>query len=811
MQVSYNLLKEYVDIDLTPQELAERLSMNGIVAERIKPVFEEVKGVVIGEITEIQVIGKSGNLSLCKVDIKSRELQIICGAKNINIGDFVPVVTEGGNLPGLGEIEGKEIHGVYSQGMLCSAWELGLEKSKSPGILILDNNLPLGENIENLTAIGNDVIFDFEIFSNRPDLLSIIGIAREIAAFSCKTLRIPEQELVETDELITDYISVEVEDEDLCPRYAGRIIKGLQVEESPFWLRWKLFLLGVRPINNIVDITNYVMMETGQPLHAFDLSFINGKKIIIRRANPREKFRTLDGMDRILNVDNLVIADSERAIALAGVMGGENSEIKDSTKDVFLESAYFDPINNRRTSSYLGMRTDASNRFEKGIDPYGQVFALNRAAYHIMRLTEGKILSGVIDQYSKKLSRGKAIKLNLSKVAQVLGTKVGKSNKESKERIIDILNRLEFQINSQDEQFLEITPPSFRSDIKIDVDIIEEIARIFGYENIPSTLFKVTLIQEGKSDRQKIVDKMRNILISCGMHQIVSYSMINPKYFEWLKLPLSHNLCQAIKLSNPLIQEQTIMRTTLIPGLLKAIQWNVNHSMEQIKLFEIGRTYFPQKDSRKGSLPVEKLMVSGGIVKIGRGNIWQKTENWDLFYLKGILEAFFDSLGVHDIDYLPGDSPFFHPQENGIIKIKDKKIAIFGRLEDDIISLLDIPGNILLFELDFEELYPLIKREIIFQTLPKYPYIQRDMALVIDERINFAQIKREILKVSQDIKKRVELFDVFRGKQIKRGCKSIAFSIFFQADDRTLTDIEVDKIMENVKIRLKELFQADLR
>ncbi len=811
MQLSYNLLKEYVDIALTPEELAERLSMNGIVAERIKPVFEEVKGVVVGEITDIQAVGKSGNLSLCMVDLKSKKLEVICGAKNIRIGNLVPVVTEGGNLPGLGRIEGKEIQGVYSQGMICSAWELGLEKSKSPGVLILENNFPLGEDIKNIKDIAGDVIFDFEIFSNRPDLMSIIGIAREIAAFSGKPLHIPEQELIEIEELITDYISVEVEDKTLCPRYAGRIIKGLQVEESPFWLRWKLYLLGVRPINNIVDVTNYVMMETGQPLHAFDLSLINGKKIIIRRANPGEKFRTLDGIERVLTVDNLVIADTKRAIALAGVMGGENSEIKANTKDVFLESAYFDPINNRKTSSYLGLRTDASNRFEKGIDPYGQVFALNRAAYHIMKLTEGKVISGVIDQYSEELSRGKAIRLNLNKVDQVLGIKVGKTNKERKERVIDILSKLEFQINSPEEHFLEVTPPSFRSDIKIDVDIIEEIARIFGYENIPSTLFKATLVQEGKSDKQKAVDKIRNTLISCGMHQIISYSMINPKYFEWLKLPSSHHLCQAIELANPLIQEQTIMRTTLIPGLLKAMQWNVNHSIEQIKLFEIGRTYFPRNGAKEGPLPVEKLMITGGVAKIGRGDIWQKSERWDIFYLKGILEALFDSLGIQNVEYLPGDLPFFHPQQNGIITSEGKRIAVFGRVGDDIITYLDIPGNIFLFELDYEELYPFIKREIIFQPLPKYPHIQRDMAIIVAQEISFAQIKKEVLKISPGIKKRIELFDEFRGKQIKEGFKSIAFSIFFQSDERTLTDMEVDKIMENVTIKLKTLFQADLR
>lgn len=811
MQVSYNLLKEYVDIDLSAKSLAERLSLNGIVAERIKPIFEGIEGVLVGKIVDIKTHENNRNLSICTVDIEDRQLEIICGAKNIKVDDHVPVVVEGGYLPGFGKIDGKKIQGFYSQGMICSAWELGLEKSKSSGVLILEKDCPLGESIKNLNGILGDVIFDFEIFSNRPDLLSIIGIAREIAAFSGKTLRIPKIDLLETEEIASDFVSVKVVDEELCPRYAGRIIKGLKVKESPFWLSWKLFLLGIRPINNVVDVTNFVMMETGQPLHAFDLRYIRDRKIIVRRARSGEKFNTLDGVERILKDDNLVIADSERAIALAGVMGGENSEIKPDTKDVFLESAYFDPVSTRRTSSYFGLRTDASNRFEKGIDAYGQVFALNRSAHLITKLTPGQVLSGTIDQSSKKLPISRSIKLNLPKINKVLGTKIENNGNDSKSRIVEILTRLGFKIDYDNDQFLGLTPPSFRNDIKIDMDVIEEIARIYGYEKIPSRLFNSTVVQEGKDARQKSIDRIRETLIGCGMHQIINFSMITPKWFDWLKLPPSHRLCHAVKLANPLIQEQTIMRTTLIPGLLKTIQWNVNHSLEKIKLFEIGRTYFPQPGELNIPLPIEKLMIAGGIAKIGRGDLWEKTENWDLFYLKGILESLFDRLGIDSIDYEAGDLPFYSPEKSGLIKSKGKNIAVFGEINQDVADFLDVPGNILLFELDFSELYPLIKDGPSFQPLPKYPHIQRDLAIVVDERVNFEQIKREVLKVNPEIGKRIELFDVFRGKQIKHGFKSIAFSIFFLADDRTLTDVEVDKIMEDVKIRLNKLFKADLR
>ncbi len=815
MQVSYNLLKEYVDIDLSPEELAAKLSMKGIVAERVYSVFEGVSGVLVGKITDIKPVGKGNDLSICQVDLKSKGLEIICGAKNIKIGDCVPVVIEGGCLPVLGRITGKNIQGIYSQGMICSASELGLEKSKSPGILVFDENTPLGESLENIKGIGDDTIFDFEIFSNRPDLMSIIGIAREIAAFSGKSLRLPEIDIIESDELITDYITVDVEDEEFCPRYSGRVIRGLKVKESPFWLKWKLLLLGVRPINNIVDITNYVMMETGQPLHAFDLNFINGQKIIVRRAKSGEKFTTLDGIERELTQENLVIADSDRAIALAGVMGGANSEIRATSKDIFLESAYFDPINNRKTSSYFSMRTDASNRFEKGVDPFGQMFALNRAAYLVTKITSGKLVSGAIDQYSKELSKPEEIRLDIPKINKILGTKITERDHEIRERIIDILNRLEFKIdlNNDSDNLLKVIPPTFRGDIKIDVDVIEEIARLFGYENISSKLFKSTVVQKGKSTKQKIEDKIRNTLVSNGMHQIISYSMITPKCFDWLKLSSlpAHYLCQAIKLINPLIQDHSIMRTTLIPGLLKAIQWNVNHSMEKIKLFEIGKVYFPQNKPHKDVLPIEKLMITGGITKIGRGDIWEKSENWDIYYLKGILESIFDVLGIEDIEYLQGNLPFFKPQNNGIIKSKGNDIAFFGEIHDDITDFLGITGKVFIFELDFSKLYPLINTQISFQPLPKYPHIQRDLAIVVPEEVDFDQIKKEVLELDRDIKKRIELFDIFRGKQVKQGFKSIAFSIYFHADDRTLTDIEVDKIMKDVTMRLNELYNADLR
>ena len=811
MQVSYNLLKEYIDIDLSPVELADRLSMNGIVAEHTRGIFDDVKGVVVGAIKEIKTHSQKDNLFICRIDIKNQELEVVCGAKNMNVGDYVPFAMESAILPGLGRIKGKKIQGVFSKGMICSASELGLEKSKSPGILILDKSFSLGEELNTQKAIRDDIIFDFEIFSNRPDLMSIIGIAREIAAFSGKSLRIPEIKLVETGEKTSDRMSVQVKDQDLCPRYAGRIVQGLQITESPFWLRWKLFILGIRPINNVVDVTNYVMMETGQPLHAFDLDYIHGQKIIIRRAYPGEKFNTLDSIERKLTTENLVIADQDRAIALAGVMGGENSEIKECTKDVFLESAYFDPVNNRRTSSDFSLRTDASNRFEKGIDPDGQIYALNRAASLINQLTSGKILTGVIDQCSENLGERKAIQLHFNKVKKIMGTSVAKSDCESKEKIIELLKRLEFKITDLDSRSLKAVPPSFRGDVQRDVDIIEEIAKIFGYEKIPTTLFKSTVIQKGKSERQKMVDKIKNILVSCGMHQIINYSMITPTYFDWMRLPDSHPLRQTIRLLNPLIQDHTIMRTTLIPGILKAIQWNANHKVEKIKLFEIGKIFLPKEKKQGNQLPIEKLMLSGAVSKADRGNIWEKSEKWDLFYLKGILEAIFDNLRIQNVDYIENTFPAFDIDRNGLIKVNNREIGIFGKIHQSIIDFLGIPGDVFLFELDFSVLYTLVEQCIIYKLLPKYPSIKRDIAIIVADQVTVDHINKTILEINHCVIKKVELFDIFRGKQIQQGYKSVAFSIVFQSEERTLTDEEVDKMMEDVKIILKDRFHAVFR
>lgn len=460
MQVSYNLLKEYVDIDLSAEELAKRLTINGIILERMENISTKIEKVVVGRITAIHHHPENKKLSVCQVDIKEETLQIICGAKNMKVSDKVAAALDGARLPQIGIIKSKKIKNLLSSGMLCSTSELGIEQGISPGILILEEDAVLGEDIRKIIEF-NDTIFDFEIHSNRPDLMSIIGIAREVAAITDNKLKTPEIKIKEKDERIEKDIAVKIEAEDLCPRYAGRVIKDIKIEESPLWLKWKLRLLGARPINNIVDITNFVMMETGQPLHAFDLDLVKGKTIIVRKSRPGETICTLDDVERQLPSNSLVIADTEGAIALAGIMGGKYSEIDQNTKNVFLESAYFNSVNNRRSTAKFGIRTEASNRFEKGIDKEVQIYALDRAADLISKIAMGKISSGKIDT-NEKLYQPCKINLRIKRVNRILGQLLDKDESKTKNKIINILDKLEFKVVEDKGEYIEVMFLLFR-------------------------------------------------------------------------------------------------------------------------------------------------------------------------------------------------------------------------------------------------------------------------------------------------------------------------------------------------------------
>ena len=808
MQVSYNLLKEYVDIDMSAEELAQKLTINGIILERMEDISTEIEKVVVGRITAIEKHPENTKLSVCQVDLKDQTLQIICGATNMKVSDKVAVALEGAKLPRIGTIKSKKFKNVLSSGMLCSASELGIEPGESPGILILEEDAVLGEDIRKIIEF-DDTIFDFEIHSNRPDLMSIIGIAREVAAITDNKLKTPEIKIKEEGEKIEKEISVKIEAKDLCPRYTGRVIKNIKLVESPLWLKWKLRLLGARPINNIVDITNFVMMETGQPLHAFDLDLIKGKTIIVRRSRPGETICTLDDVERQLPAESLVIADTKGAIALAGIMGGKYSEIDQNTKNVFLESAYFDPVNNRKSTMKFALRTEASNRFEKGIDKEIQIYALDRAADLINKIALGKISSGKIDT-NKKLYQPNKIDLRMKRVNKILGQLLDKDESKTKNKIINILDKLEFEVVEDKGENIEVIPPSFRGDVEREIDVIEEIARIYGYDKIRPTLFNTTIAQEGKNFRLRTVDQIREILIGCGLNEVITYSFVSLDIFDKIRIPEGHKLRNAIKIRDPLIIDHSLMRTSLISSLLQIIKWNTNRQAEWVKIFEVGKIYLPYPD-KPNSLPNERLIIAGAINKTGRGDIWEKSLSMDIFDIKGIIETVFQGLKVKNWGVVPGNHPTFHPLRNGKIIIGGEEVGIFGEIHPEVIDNYRIPGKVNLFEIDFENLLPNIPSDVKYRVLPRYPSVQRDLALVVREEILSEDIIKTIKSIDEKLIKKVTLFDIFKGKQIGDGYKSLAYSVIFQAEDRTLTDQEVENTYKKIREQLITKFSAKIR
>lgn len=808
MQVSYNLLKEYVDIDLSVEELAKRLTINGIILERMENISTEIEKVVVGRITAIHHHPENKKLSVCQVDIKEETLQIICGAKNMKVSDKVAAALDGARLPQIGIIKSKKIKNLLSSGMLCSASELGIEPGISPGILILEEDAVLGEDIRKIIEF-DDTIFDFEIHSNRPDLMSIIGIAREVAVITDNKLRTPETKIKEKDERIEKDITVKIEAEDLCPRYAGRVIKDIKIEESPLWLKWKLRLLGARPINNIVDITNFVMMETGQPLHAFDLDLVKGKTIIVRKSRPGETICTLDDVERQLPSNSLVIADTEGAIALAGIMGGKYSEINPNTKNVFLESAYFNSVNNRRSTAKFGIRTEASNRFEKGIDKEVQIYALDRAADLISKIAMGKISLGKIDT-NEKLYQPCKINLRIKRVNRILGQLLDKDEPKTKNKIINILDKLEFKVIEDKGEYIEVIPPSFRGDVEREIDIIEEIARIYGYDKIKPTLFNTTIVQEGKNFRFRVIDQVKETLIGCGLNEVITYSFVSPDIFDRIRIPERHKLRNTIKIKDPMTRDHSLMRTSLISSLLEVIKWNTNRQAELVKIFEVGKIYLPSPD-KPNSLPNEKLIIAGAINKTGRGDIWEKSFSLDIFDVKGIIETVFQDLKVKNWEVVPGNHPAFHPLRNGKIIMGGEEVGIFGEIHPEVINNYRIPGKVNLFEIDFENLLPNVPSDIKYCILPKYPSVQRDLALIVKEEILSADIIKVIKSIDEKLIKKVTLFDLFKGKQIGDGYKSLAYSVVFQAEDRTLIDQEVENTYRKIKDKLIVKFNAKIR
>ena len=794
MLVPLKWLRDYVDIDIDTQEFADMMTMTGSKVEKVDFFGKETNGVEVCKILEIEQHPDADRLKVTKVEVANGEiLQIVTNATNIKVGDYVPVARIGAVLPGDFKIKKGKLRGVLSEGMFCGAEELTIpsafvEDHKKDGIYILDHqdSFELGMDVRDVLGI-NDALIEFEITSNRPDCRSIIGIAREAAVTLGKELKYPEIKVNGSDEEMSFEIDIQT---DLCKRYCGRVVKDVKVGPSPYWMQRKLIEAGMRPINNIVDITNYVMLELGQPLHAFDLDDIKYNKMTVKMAEECEKFTTLDGVERTLTSDMLVIGNQDKTLDLAGIMGGENSEIKDTTTSIFIEGASFAKENIRATSKKLGLRTEASSRFEKGIDINLTEAAVNRACQLIEELGCGTVLNGMLDYYPQKEEVQK-VTVNPVRINKLLGVNV------PMDQFINILESLEFKCNLVSSEVLELEVPTFRLDITEDADILEEIARIYGYDNIPAANLEGNATVGVKTDKQKFIDNVKANSIACGLNEILTYSFVSPRGVDKINLCADDEKRNFVKIMNPLGEETSVMRTTLIPNMLDVISTNISHKVEEVSAFECGNTFTPQE-----GLPVESKKYCVGMYG----------KEVDFFVLKGVVESVLNNVGLKGYEIEPETTNLtFHPGRCAKIVYNNIYIGTFGELHPDVIENYNLGQRVYVAEINIDTVFENLNLTKSYNPLPKYPSTSRDIALIVKDEVFVKQIEDIIKSNGEDLVESYKLFDVYKGAQIEKGHKSIAYSITYRSKDKTLTDEDVAKVHEKILSELSEKLNANLR
>ena len=794
MLVPLKWLRDYVDIDIDTQEFADMMTMTGSKVEKVDFFGKETNGVEVCKILEIEQHPDADRLKVTKVEVANGEiLQIVTNATNIKVGDYVPVARIGAVLPGDFKIKKGKLRGVLSEGMFCGAEELTIpsafvEDHKKDGIYILDHqdSFELVMDVRDVLGI-NDALIEFEITSNRPDCRSIIGIAREAAVTLGKELKYPEIKINGSDEEMSFEIDIQT---DLCKRYCGRVVKDVKVGPSPYWMQRKLIEAGMRPISNIVDITNYVMLELGQPLHAFDLDDIKYNKMTVKMAEEGEKFTTLDGVERTLTSDMLVIGNQDKTLDLAGIMGGENSEIKDTTTSIFIEGASFAKENIRATSKKLGLRTEASSRFEKGIDINLTEAAVNRACQLIEELGCGTVLNGMLDYYPQKEEVQK-VTVNPVRINKLLGVNV------PMDQFINILESLEFKCNLVSSEVLELEVPTFRLDITEDADILEEIARIYGYDNIPAANLEGNATAGVKTDKQKFIDNVKANSIACGLNEILTYSFVSPRGVDKINLCADDEKRNFVKIMNPLGEETSVMRTTLIPNMLDVISTNISHKVEEVSAFECGNTFTPQE-----GLPVESKKYCVGMYG----------KEVDFFVLKGVVESVLNNVGLKGYEIEPETTNLtFHPGRCAKIVYNNIYIGTFGELHPDVIENYNLGQRVYVAEIDIDTVFENITLTKSYNPLPKYPSTSRDIALIVKDEVFVKQIEDIIKSNGEDLVESYKLFDVYKGAQIEKGHKSIAYSITYRSKDKTLTDEDVAKVHEKILSELSEKLNANLR
>lgn len=786
MNLSMRWLKDYVDIgNVSMRDFSEAMSMSGSKVEGWETEFEDVKNVVVGKILQVEPHPDSDHLVICQLDVgKDEPVQIVTGASNVHVGDLVPAALHKSQLPNGVKITKGKLRGVMSNGMMCSIAELNLTKGDFPyavedGIFLLQEDCKPGQDIA--SAIGcNDTCVEFEITPNRPDCLSVLGLAREVAATFDKPVNIPTPVVKGCGGDIKDYLSVEVQNTELCQRYVARVVKNVKIGPSPRWMRERLRASGVRPIDNIVDITNYVMLEYGQPMHAFDIEYVKDHKIIVRNARTGETIKTLDGVERNLSEDMLVIADSEKASAVAGVMGGEYSGINEGTHTVVFESACFKGSSVRVTAKKLGMRTESSSRFEKGLDPQNCLPAIMRACELVEQLGAGEVVDGIIDIDNSNY-QPTVLHLDADWTNRFLGTNI------PEERMKEILTSLHFVLNGN-----EITVPSFRGDVEHKADIAEEIARIYGYNNIPVTTAKGN--PQGKySEYQQFERTVNQTMLAQGMYEIMTYSFVSPKQYDKIRLPKDDPKRNSVVILNPLGEDTSIMRTNTIPSMMDILAKNYNNRNSAVSLYEIGNEYLPVEDDL---LPDEVPNLVLGMYG----------ENKDFFTLKGVAENLLEVLGITDYDVEAcKDNPTFHPGRCAVLSKDEKEFGIIGEIHPLVCANYGINVRTYVGKLNMRMLFAMENDERSYVPMPKFPASTRDLALLCNDELPVLTMEKAIKNAVGKILEKIELFDVYKGSQIAEGKKSVAFNITLRAADRTLTDEEVNSAMSKILKAMEDL------
>ena len=793
MKISFNWLKDYIDIEDSPYDLAKKLTESGFEVEEVIPSVQSFSGVIVGRVDAVEKHPDADKLSLCDVFDGEAKNRVICGAPNVKKGQLVPFAKLGAVLPQGFKIKKVKIRGVESTGMICSKEELGLEKS-SDGIWDLEESLPIGLDFYSHLVKQQDHILEIAITPNRPDCLSLIGIAREVSAITGKEVTLPSAPIEEDkSKSIDSHISIHIHDQEGCPRYAGRVILDVTLSSSPRWMQERLESVGIRPINNIVDITNYVLMEYGHPLHAFDLSEIKGAEIHVRKSKVNEVFITLDEKERRLPTDTVMICDEERAVALGGIMGGLNSEVSESTRNILLESAYFKPTRIAQSSRRLGMSTEASQRFERGADPNGVTVALNRAASLIHSLAGGSVVNGICDVYPQPIEPAR-IFFRPQRVNHLLGSDL------SHKKIINILKRL--QLDYKDNH---IIAPTNRVDLKIEADIIEEVARLVNYSNLPSRKETTIVYDLPHQKTDQVLGFLRRMLLELGLTEVLTNSMIREKeapYFAEGK---------AVNILNPISDDMTTMRPSLLPGMLKTVGYNINRHQPNLRFFEIGRIF---KHDSNNSLPAQPYALC--VVITGKRFVpsWNTAkEEIDFFDIKGYLESFLRKIFLDNAQiFLYDNSSFLNNKEAIAIQIDQKVVGYCGKIKDEVAGIFEIKKPVYAFHLELDELLPELMRNRIFEPIPRFPHVEMDFAILLDKNILASEVLEYIKNVGGNLLHNVEIFDIFEGgPNISAGKRSLALRLRFQSKERTLNDAEVNMIFRDLIARTTKKFNATLR